>query len=765
MDGNVIAGRGGDGSATKNGGAGGDLKVVSLLVEGNISAMAGDGGNAVNGGSGKGGSISATGAFANKGTGDLLAGNAGALGTKAANGGSIIGTGSQLSALRAAITLNIIAGDGANGGNGGDVKGLSFGSTSDSLRPTPAGNILIQAGDGSGLGSKAGKGGSIDEVTGNPSSGTGTTTKIIAGIGGSTDKKGGVGGSLSDINISGVGDDTPLDAFGFPIANSAANPVTIIFQAGNAGDSLLATRGAKGGDVKNIAVTNLDPDAHVRSVAAGDGGQADLVKGQGGDGGSVTGVRLIGGADLVTDAILSADIGIRSGQVFGYDTMGGVFAGAGGAGGKTAKAGSVSNVSADSIAAIVAGRSAVPQLVEKVEKISLNGLTRLKTAGNSPFTITYDTNMGTTVLLPDRADAKDVETAINNIGGVVPTVDVIKTQNSSFQITSRIADNIGQFTGTEEAPVEVTEVLSGTQTFPTQEIAVGTATTVERQAFTPFAQGTFTLSYGIDKSTPLNSATATAQEVEDALNLLPTISAVGSVTVAGSAAAGFEISFTQAGVQAPIIVTSQVPEQQSVDVLGVGGFTLSYLGQATAVLGANATAAEVEAALNGLTLPGGGGPAIVGGVTVTDGPVGSSSYLVTFNDTPDPDPFLIQGTEFIPMNATTITEGAAGIFEKQGVSFVSRNTFTKSEYAIANIVGAIVDPNEIGAPIFKYTKGAGNVGAGFELGDTPIDGLIMARIFNQDTVNFTPEAKYVTTDNGKDLPAGQNAFYDFDNKI
>jgi hypothetical protein len=739
VDGTITAGFGGAGAGKGGGGAGGDIRTVNINVDGDARVTAGDGGNGTAlKAAGRGGSITSTGAFARDGEGVMAAGDAGEIGGKAAAGGSVLGGGgAQLSAMRANIALRVTGGDGSGGGAGGNILGLAFGSTADSLSPTPSGDILIQAGDGSGVAKTVGKGGSIDRVDGNASSGENKFTRILAGDGGGSPLKSALGGSITNVNITGVGDDQISD-----------NRSIIVVEAGHGGDTASGKSAAKGGDVKNLAFTNLDPQAIVRSVAAGDGGDAAL--GKGGAGGSIDNARIIGGLDAFTDAILSADFGFRSGQNYGYETMGGLFAGAAGASspGKPSIAGSVTNISADSIAVIVAGRAAAPQYAEIVKNITLNGLNRLTTSSPSPFTVTYgDPGVFTTSLLPGDATPNEVEQEINdtdNPDPAVPDVDVTRTQTASYQIVNRETGDIQQFSGEENVPVFVTEESSGGKDFMTTETVPGSTVTSEEQYYKPFTNGTYQLRFGPDEQPnytgdiPFN---ASAADVQTELNNLPRIIEAGGVTVTGDEVTGYTVRFLQNGVREPIFGTANVQETQIVDVLGVGDFSLTGEDGTTPRLNENATAAEVDTALDAV---------VPGGVTVVDGPAGSSSYIVTFNEPGDQD--LLAGSEYIPLANATTSNGTAASREVQTLSFVSRQTFTPGEYAIANIVGAIADPNEINSPVFKYIDvDANNT---FNPGDRPIDGLVMAKVFDQTTVNFTPEAKLVA-----------GVFFDHNNKL
>ncbi len=728
VNGIVKAGAGGAGAGKGAGGLGGDVNLANINVDGSVFVEAGAGGAGAGvGGGGAGGNLIAVGAFGRDQTGTLLAGNAGT-GGKAAKGGSIMGSKTQLVALRAEESLTIKAGNGASGGDGGNVSGLAFGSTFDGLSPTPSGNILIQAGDGSAGPKTAGKGGSVLTVSGNPSSGAGTTTQILAGKGADGVAKASDGGSVKDIVLSGVGDDR-VDA----------NTVNISIKAGHAGNVATAKAGAKGGDVTLISVSNLDPDTTLRNVAAGNGGAS--VGGKGGLGGTIDGVFAVGGLDLLTGARLNADIGYRTGFNYGIESMGGLFAGTGGAGAVPGLAGSVRNISADSIAAIVAGRDDAPQAVEKVEKISLNGLQSPALSRNSLFTISYPDGAGGFITTPpiDLTDPLAVQIALNDLAFPAPdNVIVTRDGTATFIITNSVNGNISDYTAEEFVDGAVVEQIPGLQDLRVEETIKGTLVSQESQFFKPLGSGEYTITFDGVPSNPLPFNATLAQVQGEITNLT---AAVGFATVTGDAINGFTVKFVDNGDQSAFSVEASVREVQKIDVLGVGEFIISLNGNPTPRLPVGATNVMVKGAIETLLFG--------STVTVTSDPADATSYIVTFDDIGDQDPFSV--TEFAPLVRTTV-DGTAATREVQTLSFVPRNTFTSSEFARANLVGAIVDPNEIGASTFKFTNFVG--APTFELGDKPIDGLIVAKFLDQNTINFTPEASLV---NG--------VFFDHDNKI
>jgi hypothetical protein len=86
-------------------------------------------------------------------------------------------------------------------------------------------------------------------------------------------------------------------------------------------------------------------------------------------------------------------------------------------------------------------------------------------------------------------------------------------------------------------------------------------------------------------------------------------------------------------------------------------------------------------------------------------------------------------------------------------------SYNDTYYPTANLVGAIFDITKPAAYVFNFTEVNGT--PGFQPGDTPIDGIVMAEFFNQNTVNFVPEASFTTI-----APAGSTAgFFDNDDII
>ncbi len=688
----VESGKGGTGHGNNGaGGAGGDVTTTSLLIDGGGAVRAGDGGDGQattgttkGGAPGSGGNIFTTGIFGVTGSGELRAGNAGSIGAKPAAGGNIVNKGTNtIAGVRAGTDITVIAGHGSNGGQGGDITGLTYGSTSVTLTPTPSGTILIEAGNGSAGGTIGGRGGNISNTDGSVSSGAGKTTTFLAGTGGGsgTVTKPGAGGSISNITISRGG---------------AAGGV-LLFQAGDAGNAPQATTGAAGGNVQNVGVTDIDPGTIFRDVGAGDGGVGKL---KGGLGGSVTGV-------FVQDH----DIGVRSGEAFGYDTQGGVFAGVGG---KTANPGvkgaangingSVSGISAKAISSIVAGRTGVPHLAQTVSNISLSGGadtllldTNNSFVPNGDFRLSFTGANGivyTTPLIKSQSPASVVAAALNGLDGIAQAggVTVTTTPSRGYAIQFNVPGQQNQISGIEFDDGLVNEVTAGgtqnttgstvtagvtpltvTETGPGQTDLSVIETVAGAAAFTAsqqqpgntaqiaievldlrflasFPTATFTLSFDGINTSPL-PANASASDIETALNGLPSIAAAGGVTVAlaPNETERFVVNFTQFGAQPSIMGTRLVPETERVNVGSVATtngatFSLTFDGASTVSLPFHAAPQDVAAALNALATIKAVGPGNTGAVTVSSPFAGQ--YDITFNVNGEQD--LVSGTGLLP---------------------------------------------------------------------------------------------------------------------
>lgn len=639
----ITAGQGGDGFGIGgSGGAGGTVNTVSVNTPGFGSIRAGDGGSGpgANAASGKGGSIIFAGVFAGQGNGELIAGDGGFVGSRPGNGGDIKGNPDKLAGLFAEQSLVVQAGNGGGGGAGGSISNLGYGSTEATLVPTPNGDILIRAGDGSASpdGKFVGKGGSITNVNGSVNNTNGDTL-IRAGDGAGAPKKGAAGGSVTGVSLQRGGSDG----------------VEFSIRAGDGGDAPEAVNGAKGGSVSNINVVEISKEAIFRNVSAGKGGDAFN---KGGAGGSVSKV-----------SVLEHDIGVRNGEVYGFNTMGGVFSGVGGAGLKSGTNGSVTVINADVIATIAAGRGAIPQLASKVENIYLNDSKLLKDStqaflANIPGSEQVFRFGGPAISSTETTQGTD---AVGEVQALNLTFIRSLGAGNSFSITFGGQETASLPSDATPAQIEAAlNALSSVKATGAGNSGTVTVTGVDPAFNITFANfgdqsGLFTVTNKTPDETAPLPLTATPQEVQDELNALPLITAAGGVVVTASLPGGYQITFNNPANQSQII-GQEVFDVASTDLQpGVGlteldvtettsggneihsfrpiapfKFSITYTEgvnvDTTAQILASATAAEVQAALEAL-------PTIdPGDVTVTKiaapgAPQGT--FEVKFNDNVD----------------------------------------------------------------------------------------------------------------------------------
>ncbi|MEK0449387.1 MAG: hypothetical protein RL088_1655 [Verrucomicrobiota bacterium] len=669
----IVAGIGGNGIGTGgSGGAGGTIQNVSVNTPGFGSLAAGDGGSGpgVNAAAGKGGSILYAGVFAGVGTGELIAGDGGLIGSRPGAGGSIAGSPDKLAGLFAQQSLTIRAGNGSAGGAGGSISNLGYGSTSATLVPTPNGDILVRAGDGSASpdGKYVGRGGSITNVGGAVNNTNGDTV-VRAGDGGGALKKGANGGSIT----------------GLALQRGGSVGVEFTIRAGDGGDAPQGVSGSKGGSVSGVNVVDIATEAVFRHIAAGNGGDA-LSKG--GAGGSVSGVNVLG-----------HDIGVRDGQVYGFTTMGGVFSGAGGAGAKLGVNGAVTNINADVIATIAAGRGATPQLASKVENIYVNASNLLKDStgaflpglpGSEQVFRFGGFSLTATESLPGNATTGEIQTLdLTNIR-LLPA-------GTFFTLTYG-----GDQTAALASTATTAEIQTALNALPSvQATGPGNTGTVTLSGVDPVVDVTFNIvgdqptliSGEVDaqETAPLPLG-ATPAQVQTELNLLPFVTAAGGVVVTASLPSGYQITFNNPGNQSQIVGQEVFDVAASDLQIGIGltpltvtevttppgnethtfrpiapfKFSITYTEgvevHTTAQISATATASEVQAALEAL-------PTIdPGDITVTKRVSPTSpdgTFDVKFND------LINHPTLAVTMFADelTVNEAFPGAFEN-----ISRET-------------------------------------------------------------------------------------------
>ncbi len=410
--GTITSGAGGIGRGKgSNGGKGGDMTGVNVRSVYDLTVAAGDAGNG-KGGAGTGGGLNGAVATSLQGGVTVSSGMGGQRSGTASDGGAINGL-----ITAAKSDISIVSGNGGSGGSGGLIS--NSGSTTNELYATPNfGNLTVTAGNGSSKNGVAGTGGTISGFTGYVAAsmdGETAVTALTAGVGGGGDgaTASGHGGAINTVQLTGTSAD-----------EGATQIVTL--DGGNAGVASGAVRGRNGGNVSNVSLYNLDTGTIIQHIAAGDG--AGGLK-KGGGGGTVSGIHVGVAGDT------TADIGIRSGAVYGYAVdaadgtpqAGGIFAGIGGIGGRHSGAnGDVTDVTANAISSIVAGKG-TPQLCTEVDKIYLAGLTATAANADGSFTSTFDTaNLVGSVQNPTAAGASVFKAG----DGLVAAANL--TQNRDF---------------------------------------------------------------------------------------------------------------------------------------------------------------------------------------------------------------------------------------------------------------------------------------------------------------------------------------------
>ena len=246
---------------------------------------------------------------------------------------------------------------------------------------------------------------------------------------------------------------------------------------------------------------------------------------------------------------------------------------------------------------------------------------------------------------------------------------------------------------------------------------------------------------------------ATAAQIDSALEA---VSQASITVIDGTTPGTFEIAFNEIGDQPTIVGTGYFRETQNVDVYAIGNFELKFnslvtnriapppdplLRPAEAELVRQAIDSELEqlASIRALSGP------VGDKVEVHIGP--NSSFSVLFHADGDVAP--LGGTQFESLSANNLINGinrngTATTRESQEISYSSKGAFDPVYFATANLVGAISDTNEIDSNVFHFLhNNVLTAGDSFKEGDTPIDGLIMAKVFRQEApTNFTPEAKF-----------------------
>jgi hypothetical protein len=202
--------------------------------------------------------------------------------------------------------------------------------------------------------------------------------------------------------------------------------------------------------------------------------------------------------------------------------------------------------------------------------------------------------------------------------------------------------------------------------------------------------------------------------LETELNALPSIQAVGNVTVAKDVQNNrFVVKFGNNQdidqFVAGLFATAVRPEVQTLDFYSTGEIMFTFETDSTQRLPHDASALDVQNALNSLpsiiaTGPNGAG----GAVAVAEGPNGA--YIVQFNTVGDKTPLL--GTQFSDVPVSSM-DGTATTPEMQTVTVPLRTLYNPDQLPTANFVGAVADPLSLTGPslqLYRFRESFGPTG-------------------------------------------------------
>ena len=287
----LVAGKGGNG--VKAGGNGGDIRDFhgdyNLFLPGTVGGLstniAGDGGNAISGPGGRGGSVINDSPLTdgNRLGGDiLLQGGRGGTGLKGGDGGDVTTYLFKPSVTDNPAVLSVLAGDGGrgisgNGGHGGMIDRVTIPSKGTpnalSIPATPyAYNRFLAGNGGSSAGKVGGEGGIVNNVQ---STNTDGPFVVGAGAGGKGLTIGGIGGSVTATTIT-VGGESLAKAL--IIAGAGGSATAFIANPGDAGIKNQAAK-AFGGQIGVGGLGgSIDGFTQNGAIAA----RIDLIAGDGG---------------------------------------------------------------------------------------------------------------------------------------------------------------------------------------------------------------------------------------------------------------------------------------------------------------------------------------------------------------------------------------------------------------------------------------------------------------------------------------------------
>jgi hypothetical protein len=135
--------------------------------------------------------------------------------------------------------------------------------------------------------------------------------------------------------------------------------------------------------------------------------------------------------------------------------------------------------------------------------------------------------------------------------------------------------------------------------------------------------------------------------------------------------------------------------------------------------------------------------------SIVAGRVGATGYPVTAPGYVERVDRIIIGTSNTPVDLLKVEQFDFNLADGGDENF---GTVDPAAYLTNNLIGFYSDPTQVDSNKFHFTEVDGDTI--FEVGEMPIDGLILAKVMNLKTFNCTPEAYRTATE-----------FFDYNNRI
>ncbi|HEY5311398.1 MAG TPA: autotransporter-associated beta strand repeat-containing protein, partial [Pirellulales bacterium] len=310
------------------------------------------------------------------------------------------------------------------------------------------------------------------------------------------------------------------------------------------------------------------------------------------------------------------------------------------------------------------------------------------TASGGTFTLGYDGVASAAI--PYNSSAATVQSTLDTLlAQYIPGASVSVTANTSGTTTVYTITFAGSLAGANVPALSFGNSLAG----GTGAVSVATPGNNATQTLTVSSGTQFTLTYNGQTTAPINvgapaNPSGGTGDVQDALAALSTIGA-GNVAVYGTTVSGvsvYTIEFVGAlagasvsTISATTTAASSLPSlagsstsgtntTQAVEITASAGqFTLNYGSQTTALLAFNATAAQVQTALNAIMPSGGSVTVSTGGGSATSGGAITTIYSITFTGISSPSAITVNGSPSV--SALPSATYSAGLDSPDAIAF------------------------------------------------------------------------------------------------